>query len=453
MKDSAAPDFPVDASCWLCLEEGPDELGEPLVRDCSCRGSSGLAHISCLINYAKSESRRIYESCPLVVPVKCTRPFDICPNCKQSYQNDLSKTLAKVCMEFVESELDVDGNNEFLHMHALVGQMSTLDSQDSDDNVDAEAITSKFISVQNRLKSKLDVDEPAMPYFQNWVANGYATIAAFYRRTKSQEGNLKAIEFFEKASDVFKSMDTTEAQFSQVEIDKIISEIHSELSGNVVDGGVHYDVKLHEHKYQSCIDSFGECDPMTIEMGVEFALALIDQECLQDCSTIEAERLLRKLLDKSRLTHGPDHGSTKKVCEALQSTTMRRQVVVVFPEISGLFQALRYANDGEECVVQGPIGIPRQIEEEEEYVMDSVDIIPSVGTPVVCHSLQKAAHLNGKIGEVRNFDTTKKEDGRKYFDKDVDRCVVYFEDKGLKPVSVKTTNLRVVFDLPNSDDD
>ena len=451
MKDSAAADFPVDASCWLCLEEGPDELGEPLVRDCSCRGSSGLAHISCTINYAKSESRRIYESCPPLVagPVKCVGPFHSCPNCKQAYQNDLSKTLAKVCLEFVESELDVDGNNEFLHMHALVGQMSTLDSQDSDDNVDAEAITSKFISVQNRLKSKLDVDGPAMRYFQNLVANGYATIAAFYRSTKSQEGKLKAIEFFEKASDVFKSMDTTEAQFSQVEIDKIISEIHSELSGNVVDGGVHYDVKLHEHKYQSCIDRFGECDPMTIEMGVEFALALIEQEF----RTIEAERLLRKLLDMSRLTHGPDHGSTKKVCEALQSTTMRRNVVVVFPDISGLFQALRYANDGKECVVQGPIAYPRQIEKEEEYSMDSVDIIPSVGTPVVCHSLQKAAHLNGKIGEVREFDTKKKEDGRKYFDKDVDRCVVYFEDEGLKPVRVKATNLRVVFDLPNSDDD
>jgi hypothetical protein len=54
---------------------------------------------------------------------------------------------------------------------------------------------------------------------------------------------------------------------------------------------------------------------------------------------------------------------------------------------------------------------------------------------------------------VRKFDTKEKEDGRKYFDKDVDRCVVYFEDEGLKPVSVKATNLRVVFDLPNPDDD
>ena len=107
MKDSAAAtvtDFPVDASCWLCLEEGPDESGKPLVRDCSCRGSSGVAHVSCIINYAKSESRRIYESRPFEGPVKCIKPFDYCPNCKQSYQNDLSKTLAKACMEFVESE-------------------------------------------------------------------------------------------------------------------------------------------------------------------------------------------------------------------------------------------------------------------------------------------------------------------------------------------------------------
>ena len=249
--DATVTDFPVDTSCWLCLEEGPDDSGKPLVRDCSCRGSSGVAHISCIIKYAKKESRRLYERFDFEGPGKCIRSFDSCPNCKQSYQNDLSKTLAKVCMEFVENELDVDGNDEFLHMHALVGQMSTLDSQDADDNVEAEAIASKFISAQNRLKSKLDgVDGPAMRYFQELVANGYATIAAFYSNTKSQEGRLKAIEFFEKASDVFKTMDTPEAQMAQMAIDKIISEVHSDLSGDVVEGGDHYYVKLHEQKYQ-----------------------------------------------------------------------------------------------------------------------------------------------------------------------------------------------------------
>jgi hypothetical protein len=449
MKDSAVTDFPVDSSCWLCLEEGSDESGKPLVRDCSCRGSSGVAHVSCIINYAKSESRRIYESRPFECPSKCIKPFNCCPNCKQSYQNDLSKTLAKVCLEFVENELDVDGNNEFLHIYAMINHISSLDGQDADDNDDAEAITAKFITVQNRLKSKLDEDGPAAAklHFQDLVANTYATIAAFYSNTESQEGLLKAIEFFEKARDVFKTMDTQEAQFYLMSIDKTISEIHSELSGNVVDGVNHYDdVKLHEQEYQKCIGHFGESYPMTIDRGVDLAHALLDQEL----RAIEAERLLRKLLDISRLTHGPDHDCTKNVLENLQRTTCRLVIAALPAPVivdgeeykSGLFQALRYENDGGDCIVKGPVCDPRKIEEEEEYTVDSIGVIPFVGTPVICHSLQKAAHLNGKIGEVR-----------KGCDKDVDRCVVHFEDEGLKPASVKANNLRVVFDLPNSDDD
>ena len=33
-------------SCYICMDEGPDEFGKPLVRDCSCRGSDmGYAHM------------------------------------------------------------------------------------------------------------------------------------------------------------------------------------------------------------------------------------------------------------------------------------------------------------------------------------------------------------------------------------------------------------------------
>jgi len=441
----------IASSCWLCLEEGSDESGKPLVRDCSCRGSSGVAHVSCIINYAKSESRRIYERAGPVF--SSTEPFYSCPNCKQSYQNDLSKTLAKACMEFVENDLlDGDGNNELiLHMHVMINQISSLDGQDADDNVEAEAIFAKFISAKNRLESNLDVmDGQAKEHFQNLVANGYATIATFYSVTKSQEGLLKAIELFENARDVFKAMDTPEAQFGLMSIDKIISEIQ-EFSGNAVDGGNHYDdVKIHKQKYQRCIGHFGESDPMTIHSGVQVAHALLEQEM----RVIEAERLLRKLLDISRLTHGSEHGCTKNVLGALQRVTTRLVLVALPSDILGLFQALRYENDGEEsCVVRGPVLDQRQIELEDVYTMDSIDVIPIVGTPVICHSLQKAAHLNGKIGEVRDFDVKEKEDGKKGFDKDVDRCVVHFEDEGLKPVSVKANNLRVVFDLPNPDDD
>ncbi len=221
-------DFPDDTSCWLCLEEGPDESGKPLVRDCSCRGSSGVAHISCITKYAKSESRRLHERDGAVN--SCVRPFYKCPNCKQSYQNDLHKTLAKVCVEFVESELDVDGDG-FLLMHVLLNQMGTLDAQDVDDNVDAEAIVAKFISAQKRFESKLldGLNEQAKRYVQNVVANGYATIATFYAKNASPEGLLRALGFFEKASDIFKTMGTMDAQIFQTAVDKNISDIGRSL--------------------------------------------------------------------------------------------------------------------------------------------------------------------------------------------------------------------------------
>ena len=37
----AAKNLTNEAACWVCLDDGPDEDGNPLVRDCSCRGNSG----------------------------------------------------------------------------------------------------------------------------------------------------------------------------------------------------------------------------------------------------------------------------------------------------------------------------------------------------------------------------------------------------------------------------
>ena len=61
---------------------------------------------------------------------------------------------------------------------------------------------------------------------------------------------------------------------------------------------------------------------------------------------------------------------------------------------------MRYENDEEDCVVQDPID-ETNTDEEKEYKMKSNHIIPSLGTPVICHCLQENAYLNGKIGVVR----------------------------------------------------
>ena len=53
------------------------------------------------------------------------------------------------------------------------------------------------------------------------------------------------------------------------------------------------------------------------------------------------------------------------------------------------------------------------------------------------HGLTKAAHLNGEIGDIREYCKLSH------------RFVAYLEGKGLKPVKVKHENLRIVFNLPD----
>ena len=70
-------------SCWICLEEGPDDTGAPLVRDCSCRGSAGFAHLSCLVKYAETQSRNAFERAfesGAIDYVAMVEGFKKCPN-------------------------------------------------------------------------------------------------------------------------------------------------------------------------------------------------------------------------------------------------------------------------------------------------------------------------------------------------------------------------------------
>jgi hypothetical protein len=77
--------------------------------------------------------------------------------------------------------------------------------------------------------------------------------------------------------------------------------------------------------------------------------------------TIEAERLATKLAMISRQVHGPEHRFTIKADELLNRCKER---YVYVPPDAKPFQALRYKNDGEICVVQGPVTKPRNLEDE-----------------------------------------------------------------------------------------
>jgi hypothetical protein len=110
---SPTPIIPNGAICFICLE-GDDEddttTGEPLVRNCSCRGdSAGFAHMSCMVKYAEQKCKQAaakpsfpapWGPCPDLMTF--AEPWTICPNCKQSYQQQVAIDLSSSFVTFTE---------------------------------------------------------------------------------------------------------------------------------------------------------------------------------------------------------------------------------------------------------------------------------------------------------------------------------------------------------------
>ena len=54
--EQSQPDEVEEDICYICFD-AKHESGEPLRRDCSCRGGSGWAHLTCVVEYTNGISR------------------------------------------------------------------------------------------------------------------------------------------------------------------------------------------------------------------------------------------------------------------------------------------------------------------------------------------------------------------------------------------------------------
>jgi len=62
--------------CYLCLDGDLDDDGQPLRRDCACRGSdAGFVHLECLAEYAAAKSKQASDM------NKFVEPWQVCPGC------------------------------------------------------------------------------------------------------------------------------------------------------------------------------------------------------------------------------------------------------------------------------------------------------------------------------------------------------------------------------------
>eukprot|EP00984_Skeletonema_dohrnii_P010662 scaffold4179_cov71-Skeletonema_dohrnii-CCMP3373.AAC.3 len=419
---------PDGASCWLCLEEGPDDSGAPLVRDCSCRGHSGFAHLPCLVQYAESKSKDLAERGAFTLrEFFQEKIFEQCPNCKQSFQGNIPYSMTAAQLTFFEREFkDVQS----WQMGALMKRINVLDGKKEADRIEGGEICTKMLSLIDEMKKNSD---PSLDVLA--LATIYQEIGIFYCRVDTKQSLQKSKRYLEKAIDIVVTLGGRELECLVEAIKNNLANVEARLRGvSIPDEHAWSDLSSIRTRYNCLLQVVGQNDIRTIEMGTLLASKLFNAY-----HTIEASRLLDRLVIISCRVHGSDHKQTK----ITESWWQRLQLRCAFIGCEQQpYEALRYDDDGDSCILQGPVPKnticqPRNDDDGQTFSAPSVEISFSLGTPVMLHGLKKAAHLNGEIGDVREYCQS------------TDRCVVHLEDKGLKPVKVKPENLRIVFDLPD----
>jgi hypothetical protein len=218
---AAVPDIP---SCYICLDEGPDEAGKPLVRDCSCRGdTAGFAHLSCIIEYAEQKSKQAADDLAAF-----STPWDDCNNCNQPFQNQVTLDLSSAFVFFAEEAYGYPGNGKWDKLKVLTGLRSKItsllkvlysDSPREDKGtlkVECEMLIKKLLSMVDQTKKDLKMSSwlhmpPTSYEYQyykllcgGYEAFGYQYLGMMTSLDHTEASYKRSIKYYQKARAIYK---------------------------------------------------------------------------------------------------------------------------------------------------------------------------------------------------------------------------------------------------------
>lgn len=408
--------------CWICLEvdDGLNPDDPPLVRDCSCRGTSGFCHVSCVIEYAKQKSLMIWNSSTSPNENEFIKPWRICPNCNQKYQNEFALDLANAFLTFVGVKFRT---NCWFWVEALFLKLEALSKINSQlRRNEAKEVAKKITFVVSRIKKHPGLHPFALDRALQFDAHVYHCLGSHAEREGSRESAKVAVGYYEKCRDVYEEMgDIRGASYVEANIAHAKSD-HEGTSYICTEG----ELDERREEYARLVKEYGEDSQHALSNCICLGDDLNDAH-----HAIEAERLFTKCVALNRRIHGPHHENTGDAEQALR-ICQEREVIIKTENGDQIFLALRYLTESDEYVVQ------REGENYTPFTIDASELHPVLGTPVVCHGLKKdLCHLNGNIGDVRSWD-------------EENECYqVHFDGKNLEPCPVQRRNIRVLIELPS----
>lgn len=385
-----------DASCFICLEEGDDGRGRPLLRDCSCRGSAGWAHFDCLVKYAREKSEALIAK-GSYMPCQLSDVWVVCCNCKQEFQKDLSVAMASSCVEYIKKHRSYMRKQWDLIEMLKVKQSMHFNAHEKE----GKQVSQQILTLLTDQTKSITYSGPRIPEQRllELEADTNRGLSCFCLQDQDYEGAItcstKAIRIYDDLSVRFeKDKYMCMIACAKGSIEEARKILRGGGTNQVTESALEESRRMHERE----IKEFGEAQ--AIGTGLNYVAAL-----KQAGYSIKAQRLSTKLFGMTQQIHGSDHPLTK---EALRSLTLSRHRGMKFNDQDYAF--IRYNESKDKYIVRGPLDmgnfshISDKIGQKRQVSIGSCRLFDR--TPVVIRGLGSAQkHLNGKIGETMGQDT------------------------------------------------
>jgi hypothetical protein len=290
------------AVCYLCLDGGADDAGQPLRRDCACRGTdAGFVHLACLAEFAAAKSKA-WDGQDIN---EFRKPWVVCPGCHQEYQNEFRIDIATEFVLFVRQHYPRNTQMEvealYLKLHALdnmFGRLQPIQVRETEDTA----------TVLLSLIDRMEVDASPLPRrYSQMKADAYNDLGRIALIEGTEESARRAVVHFEQYLKVCEAIGNDHGIATAKKNIALTKSMYEDGNNN------EELLKASQELYELRGAKYGEEHEYTILAGKNYAIAL------QNANRVEEARdLLTKLLATSKQIFGPHHNTTKEVASALK---------------------------------------------------------------------------------------------------------------------------------------
>ena len=288
-----------ESVCYLCLDGDLDDDGQPLRRDCACRGTdAGFVHLSCLTKYAAAKSKQALDM------NQFSDPWRLCPGCHQCYQNELAIDIGTKFVSFVRKQYPDDTQMQVESLHVKLRALDSMfdvlqPRQKREYGVTANVI----LFLIGRMKGDVSPLPRRYSLFQANAHNVHGYIAL---NEGTEESAKRAVVHFEKGRVLLEAIGN--------ELGLAVAKSNIALARSKYKSGNNEEfLKASRELYELRVAEFGEGNEYTICAGKNYALGLRKAN-----RGGEGREFLTKLLATSKQVLGPHHNTTKGFAAELE---------------------------------------------------------------------------------------------------------------------------------------